>query len=184
MTGESSPLAVTNIHVFRAIAEEAASEARRLLGASRRPKPDGEPGWIITFDPERKSFKQALIAIAFAGMYLEALLGLAGTKRLGLQGYRKIERMTYEEKLKRLGVEDEALLTNCKRFRDARNELTHEKTYDTRSIRVAQEECAHAIEVVELVTTAVGAQNSERPERGASSTQSDWHFVFCGLGLS
>lgn len=154
---EGGPPPLTNISVYWAITEEAASEAKRLQEANRRPKPDGQLGWIITLDPEQRSFKQALIAIAFSGMYLEALLGLVGTERLGPEGYKKIERKTYQEKLKRLGVEDKALLANCRRFREARNELVHEKAFDSVSYRIAQDEAAHAIEVVRSVTAALRA---------------------------
>ena len=79
----------SNLSVYIAIAEEAAVESARLLEAGRTPKPDGEPGHIISLDPERRSFKQSLIAVAFAGMYLESLLGLVGNARLGKALYNK-----------------------------------------------------------------------------------------------
>src|SRR5205085_495862 len=93
---------ITNLSVYLAIAEEAAAESTRLLEAHRRPKPDGQPGYILSLDPERKSFKQSLIAIAFAGMYLEALLSLAGRSRWGKDFYdEKIDRQfMYEGKLR------------------------------------------------------------------------------------
>lgn len=95
---------LTNLGVYLWIAEEALSESTQLLEIGRSPKPDGQPGYILSLDPERKSFKQSFIAIAFSGMYLEALFGLAGNARLGQVLYNKIERRTtYEEKLRLLG---------------------------------------------------------------------------------
>ena len=55
---------LTNAHIYRAIAEEALAEAVRLDTAAKLPKPDGSPGFVIQLDPERKSFKKSLVAIA------------------------------------------------------------------------------------------------------------------------
>jgi len=65
---------LSNANVYLAIAEEALAVSKQLDEASRRAKPDGQPGFVITYDPERTSFKQSLIAIVFAGIYLESLL--------------------------------------------------------------------------------------------------------------
>jgi hypothetical protein len=61
---------ITNVDIYFTIAAEAQAEAERLENVARRPNPDG--GFIITYDPERNSFKNSLIAITFAGIYLEA----------------------------------------------------------------------------------------------------------------
>lgn len=153
----------TNLSIYLAIAEEALAESTRLLEAGRTPKPDGQPGYILSSDPGRKSFKQSFIAIAFAGMYLEALVGLIGRARLGKAFYdEKIDRFTYEEKLKVLGVNDERDLASCKRFRETRNNLIHEKALDfealrpdkkirKKEIRVAQEEASLAVDFVKSI---------------------------------
>ncbi|MEO7860361.1 MAG: hypothetical protein ABIU05_07930 [Nitrospirales bacterium] len=160
----------TNLTVYLAIAEEALAESTRQLESHRTPKPDGQPGYILTTDPERKSFKQSLIAIAFAAMYLEALLSLTGRMRFGKAFYdKRIDRcFTYEEKLRLLGVVDESDLDRCMRFRESRNDLIHEKSLDfemprpemkihkksgkkrspRKDIRVAQEEASFGVEFV------------------------------------
>jgi hypothetical protein len=122
------PSIMTNVRVYLTIAEDAAAESKRLLEEGRSPKPDGQPGYAVRHDPERRSFKQSFIAIAFAGMYLEALLALVGRERLGPELYKKIDRAhtTYEEKLRLLGVSGSDLLAACKRFCEARNDLMHE----------------------------------------------------------
>jgi hypothetical protein len=144
----------TNLSIYLAIAEEALAESTRLLEAGRTPKPDGQPGYILSSDPGRKSFKQSFIAIAFAGMYLEALVALIGRARLG--------KAFYDEKLKVLGVNDERDLASCKRFRETRNNLIHEKALDfealrpdkkirKKEIRVAQEEASLAVDFVKSI---------------------------------
>ena len=95
-------IVLTNLSVYLAIAEEALAETTRLSEAGRTPRPDGQPGYIISSDPGHKSFKQSLIAIAFAGMYLEALFGLIGNENLGKNLYKKIDHFPYEEKLRLL----------------------------------------------------------------------------------
>jgi hypothetical protein len=41
----------TNIAVYKAIADEAYLEQKKLREAGRHPKPDGSPGFILAFDP-------------------------------------------------------------------------------------------------------------------------------------
>jgi hypothetical protein len=74
---------MTNANVYLAIAKDAQAESERLATLARRPKPGGEPGFIVTYDPEQKSFKHSLIAIVFATMYLEALFYLLGIRKFG-----------------------------------------------------------------------------------------------------
>jgi hypothetical protein len=147
---------LTNLNLYLTITEEAVAEARQLDGASRTPRPDGQPGDVLTFDPESKSFKQSLIGIAFAGMYLEALLGLVGRSRLGKQSYKEIEHRTSEDKLRLLGIVEPSILAGCKRFREARNDLIHEKAIDleasgTPVFRTAQQEAAFGLEFVKSI---------------------------------
>lgn len=159
----------TNLSVYLAIAEEALVVSKRLLEARRRPKPEGQPGYILSPDPQQKSFKQSLIAIAFAGMYSEVLLSLIGRARWGIGFYdeRIDRRFIYEEKLKLLGIVDQSDLDSCTRFRETRNELIHEKSLDfgtpspdkkihnkktrKKKIRVAQDEAAFGVEFVKSI---------------------------------
>lgn len=149
---------LTNINVYLEIAEDALAASNHLFENSTTPNEIAAEGHVMTRDPERKSFKQSLVAIAFSGMYLEALLGLVGTARLGKSLYSKIDRQTtYEEKLSLLGIYDQELLSDCKRFREARNDLMHEKHIDLEMLkagefRVAQNEAAHGVQFVKTVS--------------------------------
>ena len=148
---------LTNLNVYFAIAEEALAEMMKLDSGAKKPKPDGAPGFVITYDPKRQSFKQSLVCIAFSGMYFEALLGLLGSERLGKDLYRKLDRQTtYEEKLRILGVTDSHLLKRCASFREARNDLIHEKAVDLDSlkkseVRKGQEEAQLAVSFIREV---------------------------------
>ena len=147
---------MSNAHVYLAIAEGALAESKRLDEATRIPRPDAQPGFVVTYDPEHTSFKQSLIAIVFAGIYLEALLYMVGVGQLGKDEYMKIDRKHYEEKLQALGVTDIETLATCKRFREARNDLAHEKaieplTIDGTAFRTAQREAEIAVSFVRSI---------------------------------
>ena len=147
---------ISNANVYLAIAEEALAESKRLDEAARIPRPDGQPRFVVTYDPEHTSFKRSLIAIVFAGIYLEALLYMVGVEQLGRDAYMKIDRKHYEEKLQALGVTDIETLATCKRFRDARNDLVHEKAIeplaiDGTALRTAQREAEIAVSFVRSI---------------------------------
>lgn len=151
---------MSNVSVYMAIAEESLAESQRSEAEARSPKSNGESGHVIKWVPRRASFKHSLISIAFSGMYLEALLYLTGVDRLGKSQYMKIDHKKYEEKLSALGITDALLLAECKRFRVARNDLTHEKAIEPRElgstvVRMAQQEAAMAVAFVKSVSVAL-----------------------------
>lgn len=128
---------ITNVDVYFAIAEEALAEFERLEKLARRPKPDGEPGVIVTYDPQRKSFKNSLVSIVFAGMYLDALFYILGTKRFGKGRYnKKYDNKSLEEKLQLFGLSDKDLLAEAEQFRKRRRQLVHEKAVQISDLAV------------------------------------------------
>jgi hypothetical protein len=153
---------ITNVDVYFSIAEEAQVEAERLENLARRPNPNG--GFIITYDPERKSFKQALIAITFAGIFLESLFYIRGVKQFGRGEYnKKYDRKSYEEKLRSFGVTDQILLAEAERFRKMRRDLVHEKAVEVSdltadAIHVAQHEARKAVSFVKTVAERLATE--------------------------
>jgi hypothetical protein len=146
---------ITNVDVYFAIAEEAEAEAERLENLARRPNPDG--GFIITYDPERKSFKKSLIAVIFAGICLESFLYIAGVKQFGREEYnKKYESKSYKEKLQLFGVTDESLLAEAEHFRKMRRDLVHEKAVEFGGLR------ADAIHVAQHEAKKSGFLRQER----------------------
>ena len=150
----------SNVHVYLDIAKEALSDCEKLVAENVRPRPDGKPGFIKTFDPNQRSFKHGLIAIAFSGIYLDALLRLAIIHKLGLAESERLEYTTYEVKLKALGIVDPILLIRTKDFRESRNEVMHEEPLidgvpTKGQIRTAQEDAIKAVPLVQELATAV-----------------------------
>lgn len=150
------PPFVSNLRVYLTIALEAAAESRRLLEEGRTPRGDG--GFIVRLDPEQRSFKHSLIAIAFAGTFLEALLGIVAVERLGSERYKSIDKRKWEVKLQALGITDDGLLARCTHFREARNDLMHEKPLDwdnpsSATFFAGQEEASLGVEFVLDVAT-------------------------------
>ena len=139
----------TNISVYKAIALDAHQKMHEHLNAGRRPKDDGSPGWIIRFDPEQSSFKPAMIAIVFTGMWLEALLHLLIVRDHGIEKFREYDFKSYEDKIRLLGSSDQRILDSAERFRKCRKELVHEKAnFDDREIKTAQDEADNAYELL------------------------------------
>ena len=136
--------------------------SEQALREHRRDKPDGQPGSITTFDPNRVSFKESLIALVFSGLYLEALLHIVGCQLLGHEEYERIDRTTYEVKLKRLGIMDEQVIKGAERYRTSRNDIVHEKAYDSRyaeKLQIAQDEARHAIALIHKVRELISVTN-------------------------
>jgi hypothetical protein len=136
---------VTNVSTYKAIAIGAHTEMHEHINSGRRPKDDGSPGWIITFDPEQKSFKQAMISIVFTGMWLEALLHLLIVRDHGEKKFKEYDFKSYADKLRLLGCSDKPVLDAAEKFRKCRKELVHEKAYlDSGEVRRAQDEADNA----------------------------------------
>ncbi|MGA2070071.1 MAG: hypothetical protein ABSG97_01875 [Sedimentisphaerales bacterium] len=142
----------SNLQIYLSIAKDSLAKSDRISAAQTRPKPNGEKGSIITYDFKHKSFKHSLVAIVFAGIYLEAFLYIKGVKLLGKAAYDKIDFKTYEEKLKVLKITDPHLLDTCKRFRIARKELVHDKPFQQSEVRFAQIEARKAIDLIDRIT--------------------------------
>jgi hypothetical protein len=155
-------LVMTNVHVYREIAEAAHYSAAAELRKRRRARDDAESGYVILYDREQQSFKQSLVAIVFAGMYIEARLWLIGCERLGVEQYRKIDKTPLEDRLAALGVEDAALLAHARAYREMRKELVHEKARpiadECSPVRVAQREAASAVALMARVDSALATE--------------------------
>lgn len=153
-----------NIGVYFAIAVEAQAEAERLDNLARTPKPDGEPGFIVAYDPEQKSFKNSLIAIA--GMYLESLFYIEGTKRYGKKKYNnKYDCKSYEDKLQLFGLTDQVLLAEAQYFRKMRRDLIYEKAVELSDLTAdtmhfAQEDAKRAVLFVKQVAQRLTQGNA------------------------
>lgn len=150
----------SNMDVFLKIAQEAYSEMEQIDARHRSAKPDGTPGFVTVFDPQRRSFKQALIVITFSAMYFEASIYFSARLRLGEVAARKIDRMIYEDRLTALGITDSSLLTRAKELRAVRKELIHEKAVELTEIdssfaRRAQDIAAFALKFVCEVRTRI-----------------------------
>ncbi len=153
MIDETGQIVITNVKIYKAIADEAHKKMVELIEAGWRPKPDGSDGWIITYDPNQTSFKQAMITIVFTGMWLDASLHLFLVKKYGkkevIEKKNEYDFTPYEEKLKLLGCTDAKLIADTKRFREKiRNTLVHEKAYKDDEIRYTQNDTADAHELL------------------------------------
>lgn len=101
----------TNVRFFYEIAKESYEVMKDEFDSHRRPKPGGEPGWILTWDPDHKSFKKAFVTIVFCGVWFEAVLHLLIVKHKGVEVFKKYDRTSsYEGKLELLGCTDKSII--------------------------------------------------------------------------
>lgn len=159
---------LSNADIYLAIAQEAHASMRAELAKVVKPKPDGTPGYIMRFEPDRRSFKDAMVTVVFAGIYLEALLYLSLRNRFGRADALKIDRDRYEDRLKRLGVTDTDLLQRVAAFREARRDLVHEKAVapdelESHTIRIAQDTADNAISLLQDIRRLLIAGLPSRP---------------------
>ena len=113
MTSEHKPI-LTNVGVYRSIADAAYRKVSEDMGENVRPRPDGDPGVIKAFDPEQLSFKQAMISVVFTCIWLEATLHLLIVGKHGRKCFREVDKVPYETKLHLLGCRNaESVVFTC-----------------------------------------------------------------------
>lgn len=156
-------IVLTNVRAYREVVEESHATMLETMRKQCRPKVNGDPGRIITFDPSKKAFKQAMICIVFAGMWLEAELHIQLGWRCGKDVAKDADRKSWEEKLRTLGVVDEALLKKVGEFRRSRKDLVHEKAFFSQDIlSTAEDSAEQAYHVVERVEALLKTRD-QRP---------------------
>ena len=151
----------TNVHIFGAIADAAYERMSEDMAKNVRAMPDGSPERIKVFDPQQKSFKDAMISIVFSCIWLEALLHLLIVRQFGRECFRKVDRrLSYGEKLSLLGCSDDQLLEWTSQLQGSRRQLVHEKAHlqytdegaFVGEMKTAQDEAKNAKRVMTGVT--------------------------------
>ena len=128
MTGGPRPI-LSNVCTYKAVADEAYREMAEDRERNVLRNPDFRGGGVKRFDPERTSFKQAMVSIVFTCILLEATLHLLIVGRCGKNRFEELDPYPCERKLEALGYGDEDLLRRAGRLRNARRELVHEKAH-------------------------------------------------------
>ena len=147
--GSPDPI-FTNAIVYRVIASEAL--ARCLAWDSEHVRSNASGGRVIDLDLTQSSFKDSLVAIVFAGMFMEAALWIACYGRLGPKKCQQVDDSNLEDRPKPLGIHDTQLREDLKHYREARKELVHEKavpaSQGTLPHRTGQEEAKRAVDLM------------------------------------
>ena len=141
---------------------------QEYISAGRKPKGDGSSGWIVSFDPERNSLKQALVTVAFTAIWLTALLHLRTARKLGVGAVKMFDDgLHYRKGLELLGCSDEKILNAVERLRKTRNDLVHEKAYiDNKVVKLAEDEADNALWIIMAVESHFSAATTPSPAVG------------------
>jgi len=143
----------TNVEAYKAIALEAHRKMQEYISSGRKPKSDGSSGWIVSFDPERNSLKQALVTVVFSAIWLTAFLHLRIARNLGVRAAKKFDNdFSYKNGLELLGCSDETVLNAVERLRVTRKDLVHEKAHlDNMVIQLAENEADNAFWIIKAI---------------------------------
>jgi hypothetical protein len=148
-------LTLSNAHHFREIANAAFLKWEALGKDCLRPNPVNPRGRIIAYPLVSEMSKEGLICIVFFGVYLEALFVIKGRRKFGKNKWDAyFDKLIYEAKLELLGCENERILSKCKRFRIARNDVIHERPVplgDFKKCKRLSEEVINAQELIRLI---------------------------------
>lgn len=158
---------VSNRDTYLAIAKEALGRALETEATHTQRLPNGSAGTVSVRDPEQASFKQSLIAIVFAGVYLDAFLSVAKRQQRRLRANQpksgrkrkrsRKSRNRYASALETLGITDPEIVAASDRFKDARDHLVHEQPLTLgpgkpTKVHIAQREAEHAVSFIQIVT--------------------------------
>ena len=164
MNAEYRPT-LTNVRVYRSIADDAYKQMWADMDANVRPGREGSDCVVKIFDPEQLSFKQAMISVVFTCVWLEATLHLLIVGNIGRNAYtNKVDHSGYRDKLNLLDCWDEELLRHVDRLQQVRRELVHENAHFEYNdagefageLRIAQDEAENARAVMLTVEKRFG----------------------------
>jgi hypothetical protein len=120
---------LSNVDTYYDIAEEAYEAMKQALRGSQEIAADGQ-SMVVRGEKKYVASKQACVVIAFSSIYFEALVFILAHNRFGLGRALKIDRKTYEERLRELDCPHQVLLDQARALREMRKEMIHEKAID------------------------------------------------------
>ena len=161
-----SEMLMSNISHFRGVVHAAHLEWYQLGESSLRPNPNNEKGHIITLASRMQMFRQALVCIVFCGVYLGALLVIKGRRKFGEKKWDKyFDKLIYEAKLELLGCSDLGIITKCRQFRKARNDIIHERPefiFNLKKRKDISKETKNAIDLIKLLEAHFSIKNADK----------------------
>lgn len=111
-------------------------------------KEGGSNGYAINYDPDLNTFRQSMITIVFAGMWLEQTIYEEILSRTGLDIVRRYNSKEYREWLIRLEIVSAEVLDEIDAFMSAREILMNSTIVNDKSIETAQKEAYRAQKIM------------------------------------
>jgi hypothetical protein len=160
---DDSRLIVTSLGVIEEIIFESQDLMNSSLEEGRSPKEGG--GFVIKYDPNHASFKEALKVLVFVGAALESMWHQKAVEIKSKTFAEKTDRecKSVPIKFEGIGLTDSSLLDSMKNYYTARRHIVHEKAHDSKfqkTIFNAQTEANKAVELLKSVKLALGKLNS------------------------
>lgn len=159
---DDSRLIVTSLGVIESIIFESQELMNSSLEDGRTPKEGG--GFILKYDPNHTSFKEALKVLIFVGAALESMWHQKAVELKSKTFAEKTDRECKPVRLKfeRIGLTESSLLDSMSNYYTVRRQIVHEKAHESKfqkTIFNAQSEANKAVELLKSVKLALGQLN-------------------------
>ncbi|WP_028301336.1 hypothetical protein [Oceanospirillum beijerinckii] len=157
-----SRLIFTSLGAIEQIIFESQALMNRSLEKGRTPKEGG--GFILKYDPNHTSFKEALKVLVFVGAALESIWHQKAVELKSKTFAEKADRecKSVPSKFESIGLTEKSLLDSMSDYYTVRRQLIHEKAHQSKfqkTIFNAQSEANRAVELLKSVKLALGQQN-------------------------
>ncbi len=161
MNGNSGSI-ITSLSIFESIIFESQGLMNSSLEEGRTPKEGG--GFILKYDPNNTSLKEALKVLVFVGAALESIWHQKAVELESKAFAEKADRKykTVPEKFKCIGLTESSVLKNMTRYYNVRRQIVHEKAYESKFQKIiftAQTEANYAVELFKSVKLALWQLN-------------------------
>lgn len=152
----------TNSALFESVVEDSYNLMLELIESGRTPKECG--GYILKYDPNHQSMKEAFKVLIFVGATIEAIWHQKAVELKSKSFAEKIDRKnnSVPKKLEALGIDDQELLEKVKEYYSSRREIVHEKAHSNsyiNNIIYAEKQAAEAVLLLESVKKALNEIN-------------------------
>ncbi|HMW72931.1 MAG TPA: hypothetical protein PKD17_13990 [Cellvibrionaceae bacterium] len=139
---------ISNLSIYHNIATESYSNLKFRIEKEKISKEGGSNGHAINYDPDLNTFRQSMITIVFAGMWLEQNIYEEILSRTGLDIVRRYNSKEYREWLIRLEIVSAEVLDEIDAFMSAREILMNSTIVNDKSIETAQKEASRAQRII------------------------------------
>jgi hypothetical protein len=159
---DDSTRVVTILGIIESIIFDSQELMNNLLEEGRTPKEGG--GFILKYDPNHTSLKEALKILVFVGAAMESMWHQKAVELRSKNFAEKADRECKSVPLKFecIGLTESSLLEDMTNYYNVRRQIVHEKAHESKfqkTLFVAESEANKAVELFKSVKSALRQLN-------------------------